>query len=61
MTFFGGSLLADKKFKKILSIGYEFETHDLTKLSLHQNKESLINSTLTLRVLHLFSFKTPIL
>jgi hypothetical protein len=51
MNFFGGSLLADKTFKKILSIGYEFETHDLAKLSLHANKESLINSDLTLRLL----------
>jgi len=48
---FGGSLISDKTFKKILSIGYEFETHDLAKLSLHSNKKSLINSDLTLRSL----------
>lgn len=49
--FFGGSLISDKTFKKILSIGYEFETHDLAKLSLHSNKKSLINSDLVLRSL----------
>lgn len=49
--FLGGSLISDKTFKKILSIGYEFETHDITKLSLHKNKHSLINSDLTLRLL----------
>jgi len=47
----GGSLISDKIFKKILSIGYEFETHDLAKLSLHSNKKYLINSDLTLRLL----------
>lgn len=51
MFLLGGTLLADKTFKKILSIGYEFETHDLAKLSLHQNKRFLINSTLNPRVL----------
>lgn len=49
--FQGGSLIPDKTFKKILSIGYEFETHDLAKLSLHSNKKSLINSQISLRVL----------
>jgi hypothetical protein len=49
--FQGGSLIPDKTFKKILSIGYEFETHDLAKLSLHSNKKSLINSQMSLRVL----------
>jgi len=49
--FLGGGLVSDKTFKKILSIGYEFETHDITKLSLHENKKSLINSNLTLRIL----------
>ena len=49
--FLGGSLISDKTFKKILSIGYEFETHDITKLSLHKNKHSLINSDLSLRIL----------
>jgi len=51
MFLLGGTLLADKTFKKILSIGYEFETHDLAKLSLHKNKRFLINSTLNPRVL----------
>jgi len=49
--FQGGSLIPDKTFKKILSIGYEFETHDLAKFSLHKNKKSLINSQMSLRVL----------
>jgi hypothetical protein len=49
--FSGGSLISDKTFKKILSIGYEFETHDIAKLSLHNNKKTLINSNLTLRIL----------
>jgi len=49
--FQGGSLISDKTFKKILSIGYEFETHDLAKLSLHSNKKTLINSQVSLRVL----------
>ena len=49
--FLGGTLISDKIFKKILSIGYEFETHDLAKLSLHSNKKSLINSDLILRSL----------
>lgn len=49
--FQGGSLIPDKAFKKIISIGYEFETHDLSKLSLHSNKTSLINSSLSLRTL----------
>lgn len=47
----GGSLNTNPAFRNILSIGYEFETHDLAKLSLHQNKRSLINSDLILRVL----------
>jgi len=47
----GGSLNTNPAFRNILSIGYEFETHDLAKLSLHKNKRSLINSDLILRVL----------
>lgn len=47
----GGSLLSDAIFKKILSIGYEFETGDLAKLSLHTDKRTLINSDLSLRLL----------
>jgi hypothetical protein len=37
--------------KYIVSIGYEFETHDLAKLSLHQNGKTLINAKTTLRSL----------
>lgn len=47
----GGSLYQSPVFNDILSIGYEFETHDLTKLSLHENNKWLINSDFTLRVL----------
>jgi len=47
----GGTLFSDATFKKILSIGYEFETSDLAKLSLHENKRILVNSDLTLRTL----------
>jgi len=47
----GGSLYQSAIFKDILSIGYEFESHDITKLSLHENKKWLINSDLTLRTL----------
>jgi hypothetical protein len=48
---FGGSLKSAAIFKKILSIGYEFETNELAKLSLHANKKTLINSDTTLRTL----------
>jgi hypothetical protein len=47
----GGDLGADATFKKILSIGYEFECSDLAKLSLHTNKKTFINSDLALRTL----------
>jgi hypothetical protein len=47
----GGGIHPNKAFKKILSIGYEFETNGISKLSLHSNKKSLINSDLTLRTL----------
>jgi ArsR family metal-binding transcriptional regulator len=47
----GGSLVSDAVFKKILSIGFEFETGDISKLSLHSNKRTLINSDLSLRTL----------
>lgn len=49
MTQTGGSLFASAAFRKILSIGYEFESHDLAKLSLTKDKKALINSDLTLR------------
>jgi hypothetical protein len=45
----GGGLNPHEAFKNILSIGFEFETHDLAKLSLHQNGKTLINSDTTLR------------
>jgi hypothetical protein len=45
----GGTIASDPLFKNILSIGYEFETHDFTKLSLHNNKKTFINSDLVLR------------
>jgi hypothetical protein len=48
----GGTLFSDAAFKKILSIGYEFETSDLAKLSLHENKKTLVNSDLALRPLN---------
>uniref|UniRef100_A0A6C0JEJ1 Uncharacterized protein n=1 Tax=viral metagenome TaxID=1070528 RepID=A0A6C0JEJ1_9ZZZZ len=47
----GGGLNSNKAFKKIISIGYEFETNGISKLSLHQNKKTLINSDLALRTL----------
>ncbi len=45
----GGSLQTSAALKHILSIGYEFETHDLVKLSLKGNM--LINSALNLGTL----------
>jgi len=45
----GGSIFASAVFRKILSIGYEFESHDLAKMSLSRDKKALINSDLTLR------------
>uniref|UniRef100_A0A6C0B216 Uncharacterized protein n=1 Tax=viral metagenome TaxID=1070528 RepID=A0A6C0B216_9ZZZZ len=47
----GGTLFSDAAFKKILSLGYEFETSDLAKMSLHDNKRTLVNSDLSLRLL----------
>jgi hypothetical protein len=47
----GGGLNPHEAFKNILSIGFEFETHDLAKLSLHQNGKTLINSDIALRVI----------
>jgi hypothetical protein len=46
----GGSL-KHSILSKILSIGYEFETGDITKFSLHANQHTLINSDLSLRTL----------
>lgn len=47
----GGNLSATSIFKKIISLGYEFETSELAKLSMHQNKKTLINSDIAPRVL----------
>jgi hypothetical protein len=47
----GGNLSATATFKKIISLGYEFETSEISKLSLHQNKKTLINSDIAPRVL----------
>jgi len=49
----GGTLLQNKTFEKILSIGYEFETSGLIKFSLnkHDKTKTLINSDLSLRFL----------
>jgi hypothetical protein len=47
----GGNLSATATFKKIISLGYEFETSELSKLSLHQNKKTLVNSDIAPRVL----------
>lgn len=32
----GGNLLSNKYFKKIIGIGFEFETHDICKLSMNK-------------------------
>jgi len=47
----GGGLRHNKIFKQILSIGYEFETSDIAKLSLHSNQKTLVNSDIAPRVL----------
>ena len=39
----GGNLKTQKHFKKINGIGFEFETHDICKLSMSKNN-ILINS-----------------
>jgi len=51
MTF-GGDLSSHPIFKKILSLGYEFETHDIIKFSLHDNGTSLVNADTILRTLN---------
>jgi len=48
---FGGDLSSHPTFKKILSLGYEFETHDIIKFSLHDNGTSLVNAETILRTL----------
>ena len=48
--FFGGNFVSNELFKKIISIGFEFESN-VIKLSLHSNKTSLINSDISVRIL----------
>jgi hypothetical protein len=45
---FGGDIGNHSVFEKILSIGYEFETSSLMKLSMNKNKDGFIVSDLTL-------------
>jgi hypothetical protein len=47
---FGGNLEANEIYKNIKSIGFEFETHDLSKLLLFDD-DTLINTDLTPRTL----------
>jgi len=47
----GGNLNANAIFKKILSLGYEFETSEIAKLSLHGKKKTFVNSDIAPRVL----------
>lgn len=49
MTTFGGDLSKSSILSKILSIGYEFETHEMSKLSFENNE--FVNSDLTMRLL----------
>jgi hypothetical protein len=49
---FGGDLASHPTFKKILSLGFEFETHDIVKFSLHENGTSLVNTDTILRKLN---------
>ena len=49
MLIYGGDLEKHNSFTHILSIGYEFETHDLAKLSL--NDDILINSSIIFMML----------
>lgn len=50
VEMFGGDLGPSSVFSKIMSIGFEFETHDLAKLSLVQ-PNILINSSMTIRTM----------
>jgi hypothetical protein len=47
----GGDLMANDAFKDIISIGFEFETHNLSKFSLHENQKFLINTNTTMYIL----------
>jgi len=44
LDFTGGDFMENNAFKHILSIGYEFETHDLAKLSQSPDGSSLVHS-----------------
>lgn len=56
----GGNLKAETIFKKIISLGYEFETNEISKFSLHKNKKTLINSNIAPRILPLKEMKGSI-
>lgn len=45
----GGDLKHFPVFEKILSIGYEFETHELAKLSLARDGKTMVNTNLNMR------------
>lgn len=47
--FIGGDLQHSSVFEKILSIGYEFETHELSKFSLTKDGKTLVNTDLNMR------------
>jgi hypothetical protein len=48
----GGSLKENSIFKKILSIGFELETSELMKFSLHPTKNILINTDTSIKILN---------
>jgi hypothetical protein len=48
---FGGGLHKNEIYKHILSVGYEFETHDLCKLALQPDSMNLINTDTAPRIL----------
>lgn len=52
-THRGGTILKNSAFKHILSIGYEFETGDLAKMSLSKDGTTFINSDINLSILKL--------
>ena len=59
MSFFGGDLSKHEVFKKNLSIGFEFETHEISKFVLHENGKILINSAFTLTTLKNHMISSP--
>ena len=56
----GGNLKSEAIFKKIISLGYEFETNEISKFSLHKNKRTLINSNIAPRILPVKEMKGSI-